>query len=368
MNILEVVSGYYPRFQAGVPKHIDRLTQGLMQAGNCSVTILAQDIGESNRAGILHERLPRYPLENFKIKRQWKYRWFDWTILRRGAALCRDRKIDVIHGHTYQHGGRQALRLGKKCNLPVVLTLHGTVFDAFPAATPPAWFPELLEARHIIVQKPSAREKLIAWGYPENRISILIGPVPISREVPHRSSMSSPVRLLFAGRFDPIKRPMLLVDLAEAILARGLPYVISAVGDGLLLPEVKHEARSRHVESILTLPGWCDNMSDQYHRHDVILGLSQTHNVSDLVLLEAMSYGLVPVVTRSKDIDYLIKDRQNGVICEDDVESILTGIRSINNHYEELSRAAAETAVAVAGSEHIVEMHRNIFHSVKNGK
>lgn len=362
MNVLEVVSGYVPYHQAGVPKHIARLCCGLLAEPDICIDIVAQEIDPAPDARPGRFRLPQYPLRGWSHKREWMFRWFDWVLTWWGPELCRRRKIQLIHGHTWPYGGRQAINLGRKCGLPVVVTLHGTVLDQFTTDRPPDWARELRGANHLIVQKPSAREKLIAWGYPAEAISILIGPVAGSAGSAKGKSFEPPLRLLFAGRFDPIKRPEMLIELASQIKSRRLPFLLTAVGDGPLLASIRNEAGRRQLDDVIAFPGWCRDMAQLYSEYHVILGLSDRHNVSDLVLLEGMSCGLLPLVTQSLDIDYLIQDEVNGLIGTDNVAELLDRIAGFTPaELCKMANQASETAVRIASLAALVRHHRKIF-------
>lgn len=365
MNVLEVVCGYFPHHRAGVPQHIRSLITRLVADGDFSATIVAQETEDFVGDGIRQVRLPRYPLRWWKHKRNWFYRWFDGTILWCGPRICREQKIDLIHGHTWQYGGRQAILLGRRCKLPVVVTLHGTILDDYSANTPPEWFEMLLEAAHLVVQKPSARDKLISWGYPPEKITLSLGPVSEKFHAPPPRTYQAPLRLLFAGRFDPIKRPMLLVEMARMIQERHLPITITAVGNGVLLHEVTAAVQRQSLEGILQLPGWVDDMAACYREHDLILGLSDKHNVSDLALLEGMTCAMVPLVTSSLDIQYLVQHNRNGLIAGTSARELVDCMSRISpEELPRLARAAEESARSAASLEHVAEQHRSIFHEI----
>ena len=365
MNVLEVVCGYFPHHRAGVPQHIRSLISRLVAEGDFSATVVAQETEDFVGDGIRQVRLPRYPLRWWRHKREWFYRWFDGTILWCGPRICREQKIDLIHGHTWQYGGRQAILLGRRCKLPVVVTLHGTILDNYSENTPPEWVGMLFESAHLVVQKPSARDKLISWGYPSEKITLSLGPVSEKFHAPPPRTYQAPLRLLFAGRFDPIKRPMLLVEMAQMIQKRRLPFTITAVGSGALLNEVATAVRRRSLENILQLPGWVDDMAACYRDHDLILGLSDKHNVSDLVLLEGMMCAMVPLVTASLDIQYLIQHNRNGLIAGTTAEELVDCLCRISSaELPLLARAAEESARRVASLQHVATQHRNIFHGI----
>lgn len=364
MNVLEVVSGYLPDHKAGVPKHIEFLIRKLNEEG-IHFCLAAQDVVPGTRDGVKYFRMRGYPLEFIKRIRRWKFDWFDRTLRSCGAGICKEEKIDLIHGHTWPYGGRQALHLGRRCGIPVVLTLHGTVLDSYSAEQPPEFFDELKECSRIVVQKPSALHKLVSWGIPSDRLMLQMGPAVRSRFARIRTPEDvQDLKILFACRFDPIKNPALLPVLAKELKARGLPVRITAAGDGPLLDAVKKEAVRLDVADRLLFPGWIDNVKELHADHSVYLALSEVHSVSDLSLLDAMSDGLVPIAVNSQDIDYLIQNGKNGFVCAPSAAAIADAVEHVITHrdaFAEMSGEASATALRLAGENIFVRNHVRLF-------
>ena len=132
------------------------------------------------------------------------------------------------------------------------------------------------------------------------------------------------------------------------------------IGNDTQTCEVK-EASSKLPESVVeTLSAFSNGTGGT-----LILGLSDKHNVSDLVLLEGMMCAMVPLVTASLDIQYLIQHNRNGLIAGTTAEELVDCLCRISSaELPLLARAAEESARRVASLQHVATQHRNIFHGI----
>lgn len=106
------------------------------------------------------------------------------------------------------------------------------------------------------------------------------------------------IELLWVGRLDPEKNPLLLVDLLRLLDATAVRWRLVVCGDGVLRPELDRrlaEAGLRdrvHLAGFLTL----DELRVHYRQADILLHTSWTEGVPQ-VLFEAFAAGLPTVAT-----------------------------------------------------------------------
>lgn len=367
MNILEVVNGYPPDDLAGVPKHVDALVHNLDSEQYCACVLAAVKKAEPN-ATVPVFRTFTFPFAFVPYAKRFKHRYFSWSVRWTGLRLCRLKKIDIIHGHTWPYGGRQAIALGQKNSLPVVVTLHGMTLDPYSEDNPPEWLKSLSQAAYIIVQKQSAREKLIRWGIPEARTAVIVGPVDSEYYSYDNGLDLAENNILFAGRLDPVKNPLIIPEIAQQLNNGKANYKLIVAGDGPMRKQLHEMVTERNLEACVNLLGWVDDMRKVYAKSRFFLALSETHNSSDLTLLEAMSCGLIPIVVDSPGISEIITDRQNGFICKKSPVDIVAKIHEAMqfDDLRRISENARQAAINVAGIKLFSQKHQSVFDHVYN--
>jgi len=140
-------------------------------------------------------------------------------------------------------------------------------------------------------------------------------PVPALEEPPDDKGREGPLRLIYLGRLaQQYKRVLDLAPIVRQLLARGVDFRFSIVGDG---PDRKRledalAAVSRSPEKVRFF-GWLPN--DEAVRvlaeQDVLLLVSDVEG-QPIALLEAMGQGVVPVVTQLPGMRALIAEGETG--------------------------------------------------------
>jgi len=152
----------------------------------------------------------------------------------------------VIHAQ-FGRGGAFALPLARALNIPLVVTFHGG--DAhkdkhyragFPAGLFARRLPALMaEARRFVCVSESVRTKLLARGFPAEKLTVL----PIGTDIPAaitRRLTEGPV--LFVGRLVPKKGVSVLIDALQQLRAEGREPDAAIVGDGPLADDLRRRA------------------------------------------------------------------------------------------------------------------------------
>lgn len=167
-----------------------------------------------------------------------------------------------------------------------------------------------------IASSTKAKEKLLAWGVPEEKIFISLLTVDISR---FQQVQREPVpgRILYVGSMIPRKGLDLLVE--------ALPYVkcdfeLRIVGNGTEeeVAGLKTAAEARGVLNRITFCGFLqgDALTEEYRKAQVFV-LPTREDCFGLVLLEAMCAGVPIVASRYADGAYdTVLDGVNGCIAD----------------------------------------------------
>lgn len=155
---------------------------------------------------------------------------------------------------------------------------------------------------------------------------------------PHR-----PKRLVFAGRFNPQKNLLFLIDLLERVA--DLDWEMDMLGDGPLMEAVRARIQTARLSDRIRMPGWVEP--------EVV---ETTMSESDILVLPSLSEGLPVVGTRAlgtglailaSDIGGnrdMVQHGVNGFLCDlTDMDAFEKGLRRLLTSDEELASMKRES-------------------------
>ena len=125
------------------------------------------------------------------------------------------------------------------------------------------------------------------------------------------------LRILWAGRFMPLKHPEFAVDLAERLKASGTSFHLDMVGGGELDETLRTSVREKHLESLVTFHGFLspDDVRGFMERADIFLFTSNYLEGWGAVVNEAMNSGCACIVDEGIGAaGFLVKSGTNGFI------------------------------------------------------
>ncbi|MEJ2867294.1 glycosyltransferase family 4 protein [Actinomycetospora sp. OC33-EN08] len=237
------------------------------------------------------------------------------------ARRIRTTRPDVVHLHVSQRAS--VLRKGvlgmvaRRRGVPVVMHLHGSQFlDWFDGLPRPARsvVRTLLRPHRIVVLSETLRapyrERL---GMPADRVVALPNPVEWPAAV--RTRADGPVLAVFLGRFGVRKG---IYDLVNAC-ARLSPEQrrrlhLVAAGDGEVA-QVRDAVAAAGVDDVVEVAEWLDRAErDDLLRRAQLLVLPSSHEGLPMAVLEAMAFGVAPVVTPVGALPELVHDGVNGAV------------------------------------------------------
>lgn len=134
------------------------------------------------------------------------------------------------------------------------------------------------------------------------------------------------------------KRVDLLVDLIKALEQRNVNYFFQIAGEGECADIIAEYVACNHLEDKVKLLGRLpkSQMNDFWKNQDVFVNVSEYEGTS-LSMLEAMSFGCVPVVTDVSGAREFIEVGKNGYICDvADIEGIADCIAELDEDREKL--------------------------------
>lgn len=127
-------------------------------------------------------------------------------------------------------------------------------------------------------------------------------------------------------------------------------FKMTFIGDGAERTRIEEEHRLRGCIGELRFTGRipCEDIIRYLRESDVFVMISKAE-IFGLVYLEAMALGAIPIGSRDEGIDGIIRDGENGFLCEagnvEELIVILDNIKSMEPaQLSEMSKEAKETA------------------------
>jgi len=168
-----------------------------------------------------------------------------------------------------------------------------------------------------VVISECSRQRLLQAGVPGEKIRLIRSGVDLERfrPAPPRAAEAQGT-IVFAGRLEPVKRPLLLVDIALELieLRSGRDFRVLVAGDGPEGEPLRIRVRRAGLDSVFALPGHVDDMPTVLAGADVVVLPSQAEGIP-LVVLEAMAVARPVVCSRVGAVAEVV-DSSNGILIE----------------------------------------------------
>jgi glycosyltransferase involved in cell wall biosynthesis len=196
--------------------------------------------------------------------------------------------------------------------------LHGSEFlDWFDGLSRPAraGVRALLRPHRLVVLSETLRGSYSTrLGVPDEQIVALANPVEWPDVLP-RGAHDGPVLALFLGRFGARKGIYDVVDACARLAPAGRRRLrLVAAGDGEV-DEVRAAVATAGVGDVVEVLPWLDHAErDALLRRAELLLLPSTAEGLPMAVLEAMAFGVAPLVTAVGALPELVHDGVNGAV------------------------------------------------------
>lgn len=162
-------------------------------------------------------------------------------------------------------------------------------------------------------------------------------------------SFENPISIISAGRL--VEYKMLDVALAAAAKAfDGSDYDFVVAGDGPMKAKLQNYIDTNNQQKYMHLLGRIDRDELQKRMHESqVFVLISKHETFGLVYLEAMLQGCIVIASKFGGVDGIIRDGENGFLCEEGNEQELIHIfNRINGLTKEEKQKLSQNAVTTA--------------------
>jgi glycosyltransferase involved in cell wall biosynthesis len=244
------------------------------------------------------------------------------------ARVARTWQADHIHAHWAGPPSTVALVASRLSGVPWSFTGHLSDIQACNL------LPEKCASAVFVRFIAHAMQDLMrqcASGIDESRWVVLrLGiELPPVREAP---ALNDPPVVLFAARFDPVKRHATLIDAVASLVREGERLELWLAGSGRLLPAAEQQARELGVEDTVRFLGYVLNAEIlewfAAGRVDAV-ALSSDWEGVPVALIEALAHGVPAVATDVGGVAELLGEGCGVVVPPGDTVALADGIRRL---------------------------------------
>lgn len=220
-------------------------------------------------------------------------------------------KADWVLGFNPVPWGSIASLAAKSLGVPSCLSLIGLDFLQVQKAWGRPFLEAVRRADAVTVTGRGMVEGLAQLGVSRERMRVLPHSVDTARFKP--SELKGKWDIVSVGQLISRKRMDVLIDALSLLKQRGHSLRAGILGKGPLESELKQRAREKGVEDLVDFLGYRDDVERVLAEARVLCLASEWEGVP-FAMMEAMSAGLVPVVTDVGTIADWVSDGENGRI------------------------------------------------------
>ena len=174
------------------------------------------------------------------------------------------------------------------------------------------WYARMLvnHATGYVANSREIAEDLRRWGVSTARIHRIPNGVDISGPLPRRATNIT--RFAYLGRLDPEKAIDLMIR-GFARLRDRSRVTLAIVGDGRCRSALENLVAQLALQEIVSFKGTLSDVKPALLEADVFVSTSLSEGMSN-ALLEAMSFGLMPLVSRVSGVVEIVEDGRSGLL------------------------------------------------------
>lgn len=242
--------------------------------------------------------------------------------------------------------------LKKRFNKPTCLVLHSNKFDferlyGENAKTMLAQM-DVIGFRNMAAQQDFENK----YGKPKKSFIAYSGVSEtfLNAGAKNIKSFTSPIRnFIFVGSLINRKYPTEIMTALSKVYPDG-DFSMTYIGDGADKVRIEEEYKKQGEKGTLTFTGRIprEEIIEYLKKADVFVMISKGE-IFGLVYLEAMALGVIPIGSKNEGIDGVIRNGENGFLCEagnvEDLTNVLKKLKAMpTKQIEHISRYAKETA------------------------
>ena len=326
----------------GVGRVVQAYAETLSAMGH-QVTVVAPMYDTGARGGFPYELLDfiATPLPGMK-----QYRLGEAMLDAHYRKRIRMVELDIVHAHSPFTAGSEALRLAAVRKIPLVATFHSKYYDDFLKATKSESVAKMMtkfvvnfynRADEVWAVGNNTADVLRSYGFkgevqvmPNGATLRTVNPSDVE-EVSRRFSLGDEPMVLFVGQMDWKKNILTVLEACAELKKQGKKFRLLLAGQGIDLHAIEQKLHELNIQDIAQTLGHITDTSllDGLYARAAVFAFPSLYDAAPMVVREAAVMGTPSVMVRGSTAAEVIRDGENGYLCENDPKDLARVIRGI---------------------------------------
>ena len=272
-------------------------------------------------------------------------------------------ELDVIHAHSPFTAGSEALRLASVRKLPLVATFHSKYYDDFLKATRSESIAKMgvklvvsfyNRCDEVWAVGKNTADVLRGYGY-EGEIQVMPNGATMRTasatdiaEVNRRWNLGEDPLFFFAGQMDWKKNLLTVLEACARLKKQGMRFRLLLAGQGIDMNAIGDKIRELNIQDRAEQIGHITDASllDALYDRADLFTFPSLYDAAPMVVREAAVMGTPSVMVRGSTAAEIIRDGENGLLCEnssEDLARVMTEALKDPEKLKEIGRRAKET-------------------------
>jgi len=255
-------------------------------------------------------------------------------------------ELDVVHAHSPFTAGSEALRLAAVRKLPLVATFHSKYYDDFLKATRSESIAKMgvklvvsfyNRCDEVWAVGKNTADVLREYGY-EGEIQVMPNGATmrtVSRgdldEASRRWRLGEEPLILFVGQMDWKKNILTVLEACAEMKKAGQPFRLLLAGQGVDMNAIGEKIRELNIQDRAELLGHITDTSllDALYTRASVFAFPSLYDAAPMVVREAAVMGTPSVMVKGSTAAEIIRNGQNGLLCENDPKDLARVITEV---------------------------------------
>jgi teichuronic acid biosynthesis glycosyltransferase TuaC len=261
------------------------------------------------------------------------------SVRRQADQLRREFPFDLIHAHFTYPDGCAAVRLGRRFQVPVIITEHvpwGPWMDSSSIVLQQA-MRAVRECTLLIAVSSSVRNSILEVVDAPEKMRVIPNAVDGTIfTLPAKGQRPISNQILFVGAIRPVKGVDILLRAMRVLRESGREVQLLLVGESFFKNYQREYDRIRRMTQELDLDGRVEFVGKQrpadvvhYMQNSGVLVLPSRAESFGMVLVEALACGTPVVATRCGGPEDIVNERVGVLVPPEDPEALATAIAHV---------------------------------------
>jgi len=272
-------------------------------------------------------------------------------------------ELDLVHAHSPFTAGSEALRLAAVRKLPLVASFHSKYYDDFLKATKSESIAKMgiklvvsfyNRCDEVWAVGKNTADVLREYGY-EGTIQVMPNGATMRtvsasdmEEVNRRWNPAGDPLILFVGQMDWKKNILTVLEACAEMKKAGTRFRLLLAGQGIDMAAIEQKIHDLNIQDRAELTGHISDASllDGLYARAAVFAFPSLYDAAPMVVREAAVMGTPSVMVRGSTAAEIIRDGENGLLCENnpkDLAHVLSGALQHPEKTGEIGRRAHDT-------------------------